>query len=148
MKKKRISGRRVEYEVYKSLKQVYPNAFIFRYNENRRNATPADIQLITKDYNVLLEVKASSSNYIYTHSVRPNQIKSLTLFSKLQDNNLGIIVLWYDKSKSYVLLPIYDLSQINESRMMYDKMINVGKEIKDWKDIKKILRSIYAGKQK
>ena len=95
---RRINGRRIENTIAKALREANKKWWVYRYNENRRNATPGDIQVQTPKYDVILEVKASSTDTVQMAAVRETQILGLRTYHKRFKRNLGILVFYYNKN--------------------------------------------------
>ena len=89
--RRRINGRRVERDIYNNIKKTKPAWYVFRFNENRFNATPADLFISTPKYSVLIEVKATSTKYIQKANIRENQVKGLKSFAKVSKRNMSAV---------------------------------------------------------
>lgn len=144
-KGKRINGRRVENTIAKALREANKKWWVYRYNENRRNATPGDIQLQTPKYDVILEIKASSGDTIQMAAVRKTQIQGLKTYHKRFKRNLGILIFYYDKNKKYIMIDIMTLSKI-KGHFTYDKVAKIGYEVKDWGKVNEYFRRVYNTK--
>ncbi len=144
-KGKRINGRRVENTIAKALREANKKWWVYRYNENRRNATPGDMQIQTPKFDVILEVKASSGDTIYMAAVRKSQIEGLIVYHKKFKRNLGILIFYYNKNKKYIMIDIMTLSKI-KGNFTYDKVIQVGYEVKDWKKVNEYFKKVYSRK--
>ena len=130
-RRRRANGRRVEKDFYNNLLKAKPKWFIVRFNENRWNRTPADLFLSTPKYNVLVEVKSTITKFIMKHSVRPNQVKDLTHFQKIQKRNKSIVVLYY-RGPKFVLMSINRLRSM-KSRISYEEAVKNGVLVTSWK---------------
>lgn len=134
-KTKPISGRRIEKNIFNHITKHKPKWWIFRFNENRRNPTPADIQISTPKYSILMEVKATGQDYIQKVNIRPKQIERLLSFKKVNKRNIAILCLYFSKKRKYVLVDIEDFIQKAKYRIDYIHATNMGTIVKDWKQI-------------
>ena len=104
-----VSGRAQENNIFKKLAKKYK--FVWRFNENRFKATPADIILSTSKYTVLIEVKAGSK-VVRKHSVRPTQQESLRNF-QTHSKAVSMVALYFRYPKpSYHILTIEDFNNL------------------------------------
>ena len=137
---RRVNGRRVERDILNNLKKYKPRWFVTRFNENRRNPTPADLFISTKKYNIMVEVKATMSQYIQKANIRSNQVDSLRKFDSLRKTNLSILMLYY-KGPRFVMINVDDLDELRY-RISYEDAKAVGIEIRDWKKFDNYLTRI------
>ena len=144
---RRINGRRIENTIAKALREANKKWWVYRYNENRRNATPGDIQVQTPKFDVILEVKSSSSDIIYGYNIRKKQRDGLKIYHKRFKRNLGILVFYYNKNKKYFMIDIVKLSKL-KGNFTYDKIKLVGYEVKDWGKVNGYFRRVYSRKLK
>ena len=145
-KTKPISGRRVEKNIYNNIVNHKPKWWIFRFNENRRNPTPADIQISTPKYSVLIEVKATGQEYIQKINIRPKQIERLLSFKKVNKRNLALLCLYYSKKRKYILVDIEDFIQQARSRINCEDAKKMGITIVVWKKIGVYFAQLYKTK--
>ena len=127
---RRIKGRRVEKLIFDNIVKARPRWYCFRFNENRFNATPADLYVGTHSMNVLIEVKATMRGVIPKGNIRKSQREGLEAFQKVNKNNLSLIALYY--SRKIVLINITQLDQLKYS-IKYDDVKEVGVELKTYK---------------
>ncbi len=147
-KGKRINGRRIEGVVAKALRQTYNKWWVYRYNENRRNPTPGDIQVQTPKYDVILEVKATSSDKIHKPNIRESQVISLTAYHKKFKRNLAILVFYYDTVKKYVMVDITLFKKFKKSSISYEEAKKIGFEVNDWGKVNGYFRRVHSRKRK
>jgi Holliday junction resolvase len=132
---KPISGRGIEKNIFNNITKHRPKWWIFRFNENRRNPTPADIQISTPKYSILLEVKATGQDYIQKVNIRPKQIERLLSFKKVNKRNISLLCLYFSKNRKYVFVDIEDFIKQAKYRIDYIHATNMGIIVKDWKQI-------------
>ena len=144
-KVKRINGRRIEGLIAKYIRDNNKNFWVYRYNENRRNATPGDMQIQTPKFDIILEVKSSSGDTVFMAAVRKTQIQSLRTYHKRFKRNLGIFIFYYNKNKKYIMIDIMRLSKI-KGNFTYDKVKGIGYEVKDWKKVNGYFRRVHSRK--
>ena len=141
---KQISGRNVEKNIYNNIIKNKPKWWIFRYNENRRNPTPADIQISTGKYSVLVEVKATGIDHIQKANVRPKQRERLVSFKKAnRKHNLGIVCLYFSRNRTYILVDIDILIKQAKSKITIENAKEIGVTVQNWKKIGKYFGQIY-----
>jgi len=145
-KGKRINGRRVENTIAKALREANKRWWVYRYNENRRNATPGDMQIQTPKFDVILEVKATSSDKIHKPNIRPAQVKTLTEYHKKFKRNLSILIFYYDVNKKYIMVDITRFKKFKKSSIPYKEAKRVGYEVKDWKKVNEYFRRVHNRK--
>ena len=145
-KPRRINGRRVENTIAKALREANKKWWVYRYNENRRNATPGDIQVQTPKFDVILEVKATSSDAIHKPNILPAQVKSLRSYHRKFNRNLSILIFYYDTVKKYIMVDIIFFKKFKKSKISYQEAKEIGYEVKDWGKVNGYLRRVHSRK--
>ena len=132
----KINGRRVESNIVKGLSKVKHPLYIFRFNENRRNPTPADIYLSTPKYNVLVEVKATMRGKIQKGNIRKKQIERMTAFQDINDSNISLVCLYF--SGKIALVNVESIKELKSS-ITFVQAKEAGLEVIDWNQINRYL---------
>jgi len=142
-KRKQISGRNVEKNIFNNIISHKKKWWVFRFNENRRNPTPADLMIVTRKYICMIEVKATGIDYIQKANVRPKQRERLISFKKANKKSLAIVCLYFSKKKKYVLVDIEEFIKKAKSKVEYKQAVEMGVDIKQWKSIGVYFGRIY-----
>lgn len=127
------NGRKSEHKIFTELVKVRPRWFVYRFNENRFKATPADIIISTPTINIMVEVKSTIRKYIQKANIREGQIKSLKKFDCISKNNLSVIWLCY-KGPKHVIVNVNRLNML-KYKIDFESVCNIGTEVKDWNKI-------------
>ena len=119
----KINGRKAELALYNYLKQQPKIKYIFRFNENRYQATPADLFIVTNKGNALIEVKATSST-IQRSNIRKSQLDSLKAFSESYPSNTSLLCLVF--GSDYYLITVQRFGNIKVSRITAEHIKQAG----------------------
>ena len=139
---RKISGRKVEKNIYNNIRRNKPKWWIFRFNENRRNSTPADIIVASNKFVALIEIKATSGEIIQKGNIRPSQREHLTSFAKLNKRHLSLLCFYFQKNRKYVLITIDNFIRLGKYRISFDNAEDTGIVIVKWKNTDRYMRKL------
>lgn len=107
-----VNGRKVEGLLADIISEKYPKYFIHRFTETRYTPTPADMLVVTKKYNILIEVKATSSKHIKRSNIRKHQIERMQAWNALKSENKSLLALYWEPTKTFALVPLEALENL------------------------------------
>ena len=130
---RKSNGRKSEHKIFTELVKAKPKFYIYRFNENRFQATPADIYVSTSQMDVLIEVKSTIRKFIQKGNLRKSQIESLRKFDRVGKKNLAVVWLCY-KGPKHVIVNINKINKFS-SKINFNEACKIGTEVKEWKNI-------------
>lgn len=121
-------GKRYEKVLFEELLMI-PDIWAYRFPAFDRTqwvSQPGDLLILSKWYNILVEVKTTIHQTISRRVVKPKQIKHLLQFDVIKQNK-AFVLIFFVKAKRTFLIPIYNYVTLPLT-IRIDDCVSVGVE--------------------